>query len=279
MKIDWETVKDAEVRYIRGLLRKRKLDGITRIGIDEVSYEKGHKYLTLVTDIDGHRVIYATHGNNGAAIRRFLRWFGLKRCGRIKVAVTDMHDPYTSALKKGLPKAALVYDHFHVSKVIHDALDKIRGRIQRELPPAGRRTLKGQRYVLLRARENLNGKQRVSLQEVLAVNTDLTAGYILKEAFRDVFQAKDLNEGRKRIKEWEGQVRESGVPELIAVLKTIERRRKGIENFFRYRAANGMAEGFNNVVGTIKKQAYGFHDRDYLRLKILRICGNCAKTS
>jgi len=101
MKIAWETIKDTEVRYIRGLLRKLKLDGITRIGIDEVSYEKGHKYLTLVTDIDDHRVIYATHGNNGAAIRRFLRWFGLKRCGRIKVAVTDMHDPYTSALKKG----------------------------------------------------------------------------------------------------------------------------------------------------------------------------------
>jgi transposase len=101
MKIDWETVKDAEVRYIRGLLRKRELDGITRIGIDEVSYKKGHKYLTLVTDIDGHRVIYATHGNDGATIRRFLRWFGPKHCGRIKVAVTDMHDPYTSALKKG----------------------------------------------------------------------------------------------------------------------------------------------------------------------------------
>jgi transposase len=89
MKLDWETVKDAEVRYVRGLLRKRNLDGITRIGIDEVSYQKRHKYLTLVTDLDGHRVVYATHGNDGAAIRRFIRWFGPKRCRRIKVAVTD----------------------------------------------------------------------------------------------------------------------------------------------------------------------------------------------
>jgi len=72
-------------------------------------------------------------------------------------------------------------------------------------------------------------------------------------------------------------VRESGVPELVHVLKTINRRRKGIENFFRYRVANGMAEGFNNVVGTIKKQAYGFHDRNYMRLKILRICGKIDK--
>ena len=200
LELDWETVKDSEVRYIRGLLRKRDLNGITRIGIDEVSYEKGHKYLTLVTDIDGHRVIYVTHGNDGASVRRFLRWFGPKRCRRIKVAVTDIHDPYTSVLKKALPKAALVYDHFHVSKVVHDALDEIRRRIQRQLPPTSRRIIKGQRYVLLRARENLSDKQQVSLQELLALNTDLTAGHILKEAFREVFKAKDLKDGRKRLK-------------------------------------------------------------------------------
>lgn len=273
MDIDWRTVKDAEVRHIRGLLRKRKLDGITRIGIDEVSYEKGHKYLTLVTDLDGHRVIYATHGNDGKAVTRFVTWLGKSRCRRIKVVVTDMHDPYLKVLRSRLPKAALVFDHFHVSKIVHDALDEIRRRLQRELPPEGRRIIKGQRYVLLRARENLNRKQKVSLQEILTANTELTKGYILKEAFRDVFKAVDLRDGRKRLKVWEAQVRESEVPELLNVLKTIERRRSGIENFYKYRAANGMAEGFNNVVGTIKKQAYGFHDRDYLKLKILRICG------
>jgi len=273
MALDWETVKDAEVRYIRGLLRKRNLDDVTRIGIDEVSYKKGHKYLTLVTDLDGRRVIYATHGNDGRAIGRFLTWLGPKRCRRIKVVVTDIHDPYLKVLRKRLPKAALVFDHFHVSKIVHDALDEIRRRLQRELPPAERRIIKGQRYVLLRARETLSTRQEVSLQEILNTNTDLTKGYILKEAFREVFKATNLREGRRRLKEWEAQVRESGVPELIKVLDTIERRRSGIENFFQYKVANGMAEGFNNVVGTIKKQAYGFHDRDYLRLKILRICG------
>jgi transposase len=273
MALDWDTVKDAEVRYIRGLLRKQNRDGITRIGLDEVSYEKGHKYLTLVTDLDGRRVIYATHGNDGRAVGRFLTWLGAQRCRRLKVVVTDMHDPYLKVLRKRLPKAALVFDHFHVSKLVHDALDDIRRRLQRELPPAGRRIIKGQRYVLLRAHEKLSRKQQVSLQEILDANTDLTKGYVLKEAFRDVFKATNLPEGRKRLRAWEAQVRESGVPELLKVLDTIERRRSGIENFFQYRVANGMAEGFNNVVGTIKKQAYGFHDRDYLRLKILRICG------
>jgi transposase len=273
MAVHWETVKDAEVRYIRGLLRKRNLDGITRLGIDEVSYAKGHKYLTLVTDLDHHRVIYATHGNDGRAIGRFVRWCGPERCRRLKVVVTDMHDPYLKVLRRHLPHAALVFDHFHVSKVVHDALDEIRRRLQRELPPQGRRIIKGQRYVLLRARATLSKKDQVSLQELLAANTDLTAGYLLKEAFRDVFTAPHRREGKTRLRAWERHVRESGVPELLKVLDTIERRRAGIENFFQYRVANGMAEGFNNVVGTIKKQAYGFHDRDYLKLKILRVCG------
>jgi transposase len=88
-----------------------------------------------------------------------------------------------------------------------------------------------------------------------------------------VFKATSLVEGRRRLKEWRVQVRQSGVPELLQVLKTMERRKKGIENYFRYRVANGMAEGFNNKVGTIKKDAYGFHDREYLKLKILRLCG------
>ena len=278
MTIDWRTVKDAEVRYIRGLLRKRNLDGSTRIGIDEVSYEKGHKYLTLVTDLDGRRVIHATHGNDGKAISRFLTWFGPKRCHRIKVVVTDIHDPYLKVLRNRLPNAALVFDHFHVSKIVHDALDEIRRRLQRELPPKDRRVIKGQRYVLLRARETLSKRARVSLQEILDANTDLTKGYVLKEAFRDVFKATNLLNGRKRLTTWEAQVRESGVSELLKVLDTIERRRSGIENFFQYKVANGMAEGFNNVVGTIKKQAYGFHDRDYLKLKILRVCGKLDKS-
>ena len=273
MALDWETVKGAEVRYIRGLLRKRNLDGLTRIGIDEVSYQKGHRYLTLVTDLDGHRVVYATHGNDGQAVGRFLTWLGPKRSRRIKVVVTDMHDPYLKVLRKRLPKATLVFDRFHVSKIVHDALDEIRRRLQRQLPPAGRRIIKGQRYVLLRAQETLSAKQRVSLQELLDTNTDLTKGWVLKEAFRDVFSATNLRQGRKRLATWEEQVGESGVPELLKVLKTIERRRAGIENYFQHRVANGMAEGFNNVVGTIKKQAYGFHDREYLKLKILRICG------
>lgn len=273
MDLDWETVKDSEVRYIRGLLRRRKLDGITRIGIDEVSHHKGHKYLTLVTDLDHHRVVFVTHHNDGKAVGRFIAWFGAKRCGRLRVVVTDMHDPYVKVIRKRLPKAALVYDHFHVSKAIHTAIDEIRRRLQRDMTKEDREVIKNKRWVLLRAREHLSARQEISLQELMATNAELAAAYILKEEFRWAFKAKTRTAGEKRLLRWEEKARESGIPELLDVLGTIKRRREGIMNFFEYQVSNGMAEGFNNVVGTIKKQAYGFHDPDYLKLKILRICG------
>jgi transposase len=273
MDVHWETVKDAEVRYIRGLLRKRKLDGIRRIGIDEVSHQHGQRYLTLVTDLDHRRVIFVTPDHDGRSIGRFLDWFGEKRCARLEVVVTDMHDPYVKVLRARLPKAALVYDHFHVSKAIHAAIDEIRRRLQNQMSKEDRDIVKGKRWVLLRARETLSDRQEVSLQELMEVNKELAQAYILKEDFRWAFKAATRAAGEKRLGGWEAKARECGIPEIQAVLKTIEHRREGIMNFFEYQVANGMAEGFNNVVGTIKKQAYGFHDREYLMLKILRICG------
>ena len=111
------------------------------------------------------------------------------------------------------------------------------------------------------------------MKELMETNAELAMAYLLKEEFRWAFKAKTRAAGEKRLLRWEEKARESCIPELAQVLKTIGRRREGIMNFFEYQVANGMAEGFNNVVGTIKKQAYGFHDRDYLKLKILRICG------
>lgn len=271
--IDWETVRNAEVRYIRALLRKRKLDGIRDLGVDEVAEKKGHRYLTLVTDLTLRRVIWVGRGNDGAVLRRFFRWFGPKRTRRIRRFVMDMHDPYVREVRRHCRRARIVFDRFHLSKLLHRALDELRRRLQRTLPPEGRRYLKDKRYLLLRANEDLTAKQRVRLEELLAVNKPLNAAYVLKEDFRALFDEENALVAREEIKAWKARARESGLPELLAFVKTLNRRRYGILNFFRHRITNGLSEGFNNVVKTIKKDAYGFHDWQYFALKILRRCG------
>lgn len=273
--VDWGMVKDAEIRYIRGLLRKRNLDGITDLGIDEVSEKKGHRYLTLITDILERRVIWVGRGRDRAVLKKFFHWFGKKRTKRIRRVVIDMHDPYELEIRKQCPRAALIYDHFHVIKPLSMAIDNIRRRLQSQLPPAGRQYLKGSRYLLLRNREDLTKQQHIRLKELLTLpaNETLNTAYILKEDLRVIFRWQDPKQARFELRDWKRRVRESKIPELLEYVKLLDRRRFGIQNFFKHRQTNGLSEGFNNVVKTIKKNAYGFHDWLYFRLKILRHCG------
>jgi len=273
MGVDWEMVKDAEVRYIAGLLRKRDLKGITDLGIDEISEKKGHKYLTLVTDIQKRRVIWVGKNNNRKVLKEFFHWFGNKRTRRLKRLVIDMHDPFELEIRVHCPRAALIYDHFHVIKPLSFAIDNIRRRLQSQLPPEGRRFLKNSRYLLLRARENLSRNQRVRLKELLSVNETLSMAYILKEDLRGVFRLGDLREARTELKDWKRRARESKIPEIVEYVRMLNRQRYGILNFFRHHKTNGLSEGLNNVAKTLKKDAYGFHDWQYFRLKILRKCG------
>ena len=270
---DWKMVKDAEIRYILGLLRKRNIEGITDLGIDEVSEKKGHRYLTLVTDIGKRRVIWVGRNRDRKVLRDFFRWFGKKRTRKIKRVVIDMHDPYELEIRARCPRAALIYDHFHVIKPLGLAIDNIRRRLQNELPPEGRRYLKNSRYLLLRPQETLTGHQSVRLRELLALNETLNMAYILKEDLRGVFRLSDPKKARAELKDWKSRVRESRIPELLDYVKLLDRRRFGVMNFFKHRKTNGLSEGLNNVVKTLKKDAYGFHDWKYFRLKILRKCG------
>ncbi len=273
MGVAWRMVKDAEIRHIEGLLKERDLNGIRELGVDEVSEKKGHRYLTLVTDIRGRRVIWAGQGRDKATLEAFCKWFGWKRLRRVRRFVIDMHDPYELAIRENCPRARIVYDHFHLAKILHRAIDDLRRRLQAKLPPEGRLILKKKRYLLLRGRETLSPNQRVRLRELLRVNKPLSTAYILKEDFRAVFEERHPAVARKALKDWKERVRESGIPELVGFIRTLNRRRYGIQNFFQHRITNGLSEGFNNVVKTVKKMAYGFHDSRYFQLKILRRCG------
>jgi transposase len=274
-RIHWTTVKDAEIRYILGLLRKRDLRGITNLGIDEVSEKKGHRYLTLVSDLTGRRVIWVGRGRDRDVIRKFFQWFGKKRTRHLKCVVIDMQEPYELELRQRCPRAKLIYDHFHVIKPLSHAIDLVRRRLQNELPPEGKRFLKGNRYLLLRNREDLSKGQSIRLKDLLRLpaNEILSTAYILKEDLRAVFRRLDPKDARTEFKDWKRRARESAIPEILEYVKMLDRHRFGILNFFKHRKTNGLSEGFNNVVKTIKKDAYGFHDWEYFRLKILRKCG------
>mgnify|MGYP001617376951 CR=1 FL=1 len=271
----WYTVKEIERRYIVGALRGRDLDGITVLGFDEVSYRKGHRYLTIISDINRRRVIAVEKGRDSAALKRFFSRFGKERLAQVREAVIDMHEPYQQAIAEAMPQATIVYDRFHLVKLLNGAIDELRRRIQRELPAQDRKVLKNKRYVLLKPQKELTPRQRVALEELKRVNEPLSTAHLLKEDFREIYQAPNATEARGAFADWIRRVRAAAIPELLDFVKTLRRHFGGVLAFFRYghRLTNALSEGFNNVIKTLKKVAYGFRDLTYFRLKILRHCG------
>jgi transposase len=271
----WYTVKEIERRYIVGALRGRDLDGITVLGFDEVSYRKGHRYLTIISDIKRKRVIAVEKGRDSAALKRFFSRFGKERLAQVREAVIDMHEPYQQAITEAMPQATIVYDRFHLVKLLNRAIDDLRRRIQRELPAEDRKILKNKRYVLLKPQKELTPRQRVALEELKRVNEPLSTAHLLKEDFRELYQEPGATEARAAFADWIRRVRAAAIPELLDFVKTLRRHFGGVLAFFRYghRLTNALSEGFNNVIKTIKKVAYGFRDLTYFRLKILRHCG------
>lgn len=271
--VDWKTVKAAEIRHIVGPLRKRNLEGIEDLGMDEVSEKKGHRHITLITDIARRRVIWVVRGRDRKALRAFFRWFGKRRMRKLERFVIDMHQPYEDEIRAQCPRARIIHDRFHLSELLHRALDDLRRRVQSELPKERRVYLKRSRYVLLKRPENLTPNRRVRLRQLMRANTLINRAYILEEDFRAVFEERDPTRARAALRDWKERVRESKIPEFMGVLGTFNRRRHGIQNFMQHRLTNGLSEGFNNAIETIKKLAYGFHDWTYFAKTLLRQCG------
>lgn len=271
--LSWDTVHRIEVRYARQRLRGRFRGPYRKIGIDEVSYAKRHRYLTIVTDLERRRVIWMGEGRREATLEKFIRWLGPMR-GKVKFVVLDMHQPYINVIRRRMRRAGIVYDRFHLMKLMTGALDEVRRRVQNSLPRKDRKVLKKKRYVLLANREDLSPKKEVSLRELLAANWEIATTYLLKEDFRAQFETDDAEAAARGLRAWTRRVRESKIPELRDFVKTLRRHWKGVLTYFKSgRLANGLAESFNNVIATIRKKGYGYRNLDNLYMKIHREVG------
>jgi transposase len=271
--VGWDTIKDIQARYLRRRFGKPKLRGLKEIAIDEVAVGKGHRYLTLVLNLRSGAVVYVGEGKGVDSLRAF--WPRLRRAhARIRAVATDMGRPYILAVRQHLPRAVHVFDHFHVVKLFNDKLSALRRQLYHELSDAGqRRLLKGTRWLLLKNPENLDPErdERQRLQEALALNTPLTTAYYLKEDLRQIWQQPDKVTARRVLRDWIGRARASGIPLLVQFAATLSEHRRGILAYYDYPISTGPLEGTNTKIQLMKRQAYGFRDHEFFKLKILGI--------
>ena len=271
--ISWDIIKDIQQRNLERRFGKPKLKNLKEIAIDEVAVGKGHRYFTLVLDLRTGAVVYVGDGKGVASLTGFWRRLRAARA-KIQAVATDMGKPYIRAVREHLPRAVHVFDHFHVVKLYNDKLGALRRDLYRELSDEGqRKLLKGTRWLLLKNPENLdpsrNEKRR--LLEALRLNTPLTLAYYLKEDLRQIWQQTDKATARRVLRDWIRRARASGIPMLVQFARTMHEHHKGILAYYDYRISTGPLEGTNTKIQAMKRQAYGFRDHEFFKLKILAI--------
>jgi transposase len=270
LRVAWRTAGVIVARVMADIdaVAGDRLAGVRRIGIDEVSYKRGHKYLTVVVDHDSRRVLWIGAGRSKAVLAGFFTLLGPQRCAQIALVSADAADWIYNAVAEHCPNAKLCLDPFHVVAWATEALDDIRRQVWNDARRSGQKALaaglKDSRYALWKNPQDLTGNQQAKLSWIVATNRPLYRAYLLKEQLRQVFAAG--GEERAELLDewltWAAHSRLRPFTELARKIRTYYR--DEIVNTLTYRLSNGLIESTNTKIRLLTRIAYGFHDVDAL---------------
>ena len=270
--VSWDIIKDIQKRDLSRRYSKPKLKDLRQIAIDEIAVAKGHRYMTVVLDLESGAVVFVGDGKGGDALKPF--WKRLRRCKAKIVAVAmDMSPAYHDAVSSCLPEATIVYDRFHVMKLFNEKLSDLRRSLYHQADKEHKQVLKGSRWLLLKAPENLNPEhdEKARLKAALKLNRPLALAYYMKEDLRRFWEQPGKTFASAFLNDWLHRAKASGVHMLGKVAKTVEKHRAGLLAYYDFPISTGPLEGTNNKIKTMKRQAYGFRDHEFFKLKILGI--------
>jgi len=272
--LSWDVVKDIQKRWLIRHFRLPRLKNVRHIAIDEISIGKGHRYLTIVLDLDSGRVLFVGDGKGADALRPF--WRRVSRCKQCKIhsVAIDMSPAYISAVSTKQPKARIVFDRFHIVTLCNEMLTKLRRALYHEATEQlHKNVLKGTRWLLLKNPENIDptrdeGKR---LQEALALNAPLAKAYYMKDELRQLWALPDKQSAERFLLAWMQRAEASGIALLKKFAHTLAAHRAGLLAWYDDPISTGPLEGTNNKIKTMKRQAYGFRDMEFFKLRIMAL--------
>ena len=268
--LSWDTVKAIVKTHLAKDYGKPFLKGVRYLGIDEIHVGKKGRFYTIVIDLEDGRILWAKPGRGGAALRGFWRRLRLAKA-KIEAVTTDMSAAYWSAVLEHLPDASLVFDKFHVIKLMNERLDDLRRQMVREAEGPLKLRIKGTRFLLLRNPENLQKDQIPKLDEALRLNEPLLLGWYLKEELRELWNQPSRQKMAAFLKDWCQKADQTTIGQLMKMAKTLRTHASGILAYARHPITSGKLEGINNKIKTLTKRSYGFHDENFFILKLLSL--------
>src|SRR5271168_1558772 len=273
LNVGWDLIKDFQKRDLSRRYAKPKLKHLRYIAIDEIAVAKGHHYLTVVMDLESGAVVFVGDGKGADALKPF--WKRLRPSkAKITAVAMDMSGAYQAAVRTNLPKAKIVFDHFHVIKLFNEKLSNLRRALYNEATEVQHKeVLKGTRWLLRKNAENLDEKkdEKQRLKEALALNEPLAVAYYMKEDLRRFWEQPGKSFATTFLDGWIRRAQASGIKALQQMAKTLAAHRSGLLAYYDVMISSGPMEGTNNKIKTMKRQAYGFRDLEFFKLRILAI--------
>lgn len=272
LRISWRSVGRAVERVLRRRQPAGPLDGLTTIGVDELSYRKGHQYVTLVVDLAHRRVVWGREGKSSDTLKAFFQELGPERRQRIKIVCIDMSKSYQKAVREAVPHAELVFDRFHVQALASKALDETRRLERVRLRGVDTRTRRRLRWALLKDDLTLSEAEQAALACLQQENARVYRAYLLKEQLGDILDRRQVNVVQRLLEKWCSWAARSRLSEFVKLAKTIRGHMQGILGYVRYRVTNGPTEGLNNKARLVQRRAYGFHSAEAVIAAIMLCC-------
>jgi transposase len=275
----WQTVFNSVEMAVEWGQKHIDLSGVTAIGVDEIQWQRGHKYLTLVYQIGGcsRRLLWVGEERKIKTLLRFFRWFGKERAQQLEFICSDLWRAYLRVIAKKAPHAVHVLDRFHVVQRINKAIDEVRAAEAKKLKEDGYEpVLKGARWCLLKRPKNLTDKQSVKLRDVLRYNLKAVRAYLLREEFDQLWGYTSPTWAGKFLDQWCTRVMRSKIEPMKTVARSLRKHRPLILNWFRAKGqiSNGMVEGFNNKAKLTTRTAYGFRTFKCAEIALLHALGD-----
>jgi len=266
--LGWGTTKQIEKEYLTEKYKTIDFNGVETIGIDEVFIGAKRGFITIVRDLIKGTVLFIGDGKSGETLDPFLEKLEEQKVNIKNVAV-DLANSFSAWITKNLPTATIIYDKFHVIKLMNDKLNSVRRETMNELCDEDKKALKGKRFSLLKNIESLSDEKKEDLNNIRKTYFTLGEMSMMKECLRNIYSiAEYADQARIAFIRWTELAIETGIPELKTMAKTIKKRLNGLIAYWKDGITSAGMEGFNNKIGALNRQAYGYRDLEYFKLKI-----------
>jgi transposase len=283
LRVSWAAVRNAVTSVVTEQLDDARLDNLFRIGVDEISYRKGHRYLTIVADHDrDDAVVWAGEGRDGASgkdaatLGRFYDELGSERCAQLEAVTLDLGGAYAKATRQHAPQAVQAADPFHVIALANKAIDETRRwawNLHRSLASDRAKWVKATRWALVKDPGDWKDSQRAVMARLKRDRSVLYRAWLLKEALRDLYRLADPADAAALLDRWLAWACRSRIPAFVKLSRTIRKERDRILAAIELGLSNSKLEGLNSKVRLINHRGYGHHTPAPLIAMIYLCCG------